>query len=139
MISFALDMMQIKKGKRFFILLPFFILLCSCDEKFKKYGHLSFYQYGDNRAFVFSVSDEFLIKNKNSTLSKDKSKITEAELGLLKDLLKVGKNCLNENGEPHFLIRSRQEKIFDITFAHLIEKNYKAKALTPLMYFGLCL
>jgi hypothetical protein len=56
----------------------------------------------------------------------------------LTNLLKEQKYCLNDSGYPSFIITSRQEKIYDMTFAHLIEQNYNARPIAPRMYFGQC-
>jgi hypothetical protein len=84
------------------------------------------------------VSDEFLSSNSNSPKDKVFSKMTKAEADLIKILLKQKKYCLNKDGIPFFVITSRQEKIYDMTYAHLIEQNYKARPIAPRMYFGKC-
>jgi P-type E1-E2 ATPase len=93
---------------------------------------------GDNNSFIFSVNDEFSQVSKKSPIDKKNPKITEAESELLTALLEQKKYCLDKSGEAHFIITSRQEKIFDMTFAHLIEQNYKARPIAPRMYFGQC-
>ena len=64
--------------------------------------------------------------------------MTQAEAKLLTSLLKEQKYCLSDSGSPSFIITSRQEKIYDMTFAHLIEQNYNARPIAPRMYFGQC-
>jgi hypothetical protein len=64
-------------------------------------------------------------------------KITKAENDLLAKLLKQSKYCQNDK-EPPFIITSKQEKIYDMTFAHLIEENYNARPIVPKTYFGQC-
>jgi hypothetical protein len=64
--------------------------------------------------------------------------MTEAESELLVKLLKQSKYCFNSDEKIFFKITSKQEKIYDMTFAHLIEQNYNARPVTPLMYYGEC-
>ncbi|MBM3579308.1 MAG: hypothetical protein FJX34_00865 [Alphaproteobacteria bacterium] len=121
------------------ILLSVFILSsCSSVDQFRD-GKVDLYNSNDSTSFVFTVSDDFTQKNKNSPYDKDNPKITEAESELLAALLTKRKICLDGDGAPLFRITSRQEKIFDVTFAHLIEQNYKARPVAPRMYFGRCL
>jgi len=129
-----------KKG-RSFLPLPFFmfvILLTSCAGDPSRYGRVTPHNTADKDSFVFSVSGEFEKAAANSPQDKKNPKMTEAEAKLLVALLKQKKYCLNNYGAPLFLITSRQEKIFDMTFAHLIEQNYNARPITPRMYFGQC-
>lgn len=126
-----------KKG-RSFLLLPFFLLAISCaDKDLSRYGKISLHNTADHNSFVFSVSEEFSEKYKNSPKDKNNPKLSEAETKLLYVLLKQKQYCLN-NGDPLFSITSRQEKVFDMTFAHLIEQNYKARPIVPRMYYGRC-
>lgn len=121
------------------VLSSFFILSsCSSVDPFHD-GKVELYNGNDSTSFVFTVSDSFTQKNKNSPSDKDNPKITKAESELLAALLTQKKICLGEDDVPLFRITSRQEKIFDATFAHLIEQNYKARPVAPKMYFGKCL
>lgn len=120
---------------RSFLLLPFFLLTISCSSDLSRDGKVTLH---NKESFVFSVSDEFTKSNLNSPKSKKNPRMTESEETLLSSLLKQKKYCLNDYGSPLFHITSRQEKIYDMTFAHLIEQNYNAKALAPRMYFGRC-
>ena len=117
----------------------FLFLSASCAFDRAHQGRVELYSAGDQSSFVFTVSDEFIAHNKASTPNKKNPKITQAEAALIVSLLKEKKFCLNEDGDPLFEVTSRQEKIFDATFAHLIEENYKARPLAPKMYFGKCL
>jgi hypothetical protein len=45
---------------------------------------------------------------------------------------------MDRSRTPLFTITSRQEKIYDMTFAHLIEESYNARPVAPRMYFGQC-
>ena len=92
----------------------------------------------DKNSFVFSISGEFVQLNSDSPKDKEYPKMTVAEAKLLEALLKEKEYCLNDDGDPAFLITSRQEKVFDMTFAHLIEQNYNARPVAPRMYFGQC-
>ncbi|MBU6141397.1 MAG: hypothetical protein KGP29_07605 [Proteobacteria bacterium] len=116
------------------------LLFASCVTDKGRYGRVELYGVGDDRSsFVFTVSDELTSQNKESPQDKKNPKITEVEAVLLTQLLKQKKICLDEDDKPLFEITSRQEKIFDATFAHLIEENYKARPLAPKMYFGKCI
>ena len=62
-----------------------------------------------------------------------------AELKLLMKFLQNNKYCINKNGELSFEIKSKQEKIYDVTFSSLIEQSYNARPVAPTTYFGECL
>ncbi|MDA0902517.1 MAG: hypothetical protein O3B09_03815 [Proteobacteria bacterium] len=64
--------------------------------------------------------------------------MTKSETKLLSKLLKNGGYCINSEGDLSFSIISKQEKIYDATFASLIDENYNAKSVTPVTYFGEC-
>ena len=127
-----------QRNGRSFLLLPFFLFLISCATDLSRYGRITLHNTADNDSFVFSVSDEFLKINSTSTQDKKNPKMTEAESKLLTALLQQKKYCLDSYGSPFFTVTSRQEKIFDMTFAHLIEENYNARPIAPRMYFGRC-
>lgn len=129
-----LPLLNILKKTTFFSLL----ILSSCASGILHQGRVELYGAGDRNSFVFTVSDEFTLSHKDSLPDKKNPKITQAEASLLVTLLKEKKFCLDEDSLPLFEITSRQEKIFDATFAHLIEENYKARPLAPKMYFGKC-
>lgn len=126
------------KEGRGVLLLPFFLLVVSCAANLSNYGRVTIHNGASNDSFTFSVSDEFIKLNANSPKDKENPKMTKAESELLTNLLKQKEHCLNNGGVPIFNITSRQEKIYDMTFAHLIEKNYNAKPVAPSMYFGRC-
>ncbi len=126
------------KKSRSFLLLLFFLLVTCCKADLPSYGRVSLYNNVDKNSFVFSVSDEFLLSSTKSPQDKKFPKMTEAESKLLFGLLQQKKYCLTKNGSPLFTITSRQEKIYDMTYAHLIEKNYKTRPIAPRMYFGQC-
>lgn len=132
-----------KKGRKIYSFLPFFLpavflLTISCAADPSKYGRVTLHNTSDKNSFVFSVNEEFLSANSLSKPDKKFPKMTEAETELLAALLKQKKYCLDNYGFPLFSITSRQEKIYDMTFAHLIEKNYNARPIAPRMYFGKC-
>jgi hypothetical protein len=129
------SLLKIFKKSHFSLLL----ILFSCASGSLHQGRVDLYGAGDLNSFVFTVSDEFILSHKDSIPDKKNPKITQAEAALLATLLKEKKFCLDDDSSPLFEITSRQEKIFDATFAHLIEENYKARAITPKMYFGKCL
>lgn len=131
-----------KKGRSFLLLpffLPVFLLTFSCayiDPT--KYGRVTPQNTADNNTFIYSVSDEFAKQTVSSPADEKNPKISVAEAKLLERLLDLKKYCLDKSGNPQFTITSRQEKIFDMTFANLIEKNYNARPIAPRMYFGQC-
>ena len=94
-------------------------------------------QRSKKKYFLFTVSEEFIKENQNSAVDKDHPKMTEAEVSLLEKLLAEKKYCM-DGMSPSFEVNSRQEKIYDMTFTHLIEENYNARPVTPRSYFGRC-
>lgn len=116
----------------------FLIIFSSCSDNYLKYGKIDTYSAPSGKIFVFYVSEEFVKLDSKLPKKEDSSGITKAELELLKNLLKRQKYCVGNNSEPSFLITSRQEKIYDATYAHLIEQNYKSRPVSPRMYFGKC-
>ena len=126
-----------KKGGKL-IFLPFFLFAISCAGNSSKYGRVTLHNTSDKNSFVFSASEEFTKVNAVSPKDKKFPKMTQAEAKLLTSLLKEQKYCLNDSGSPSFIITSRQEKIYDMTFAHLIEEIYKARPVAPLTYYGRC-
>ena len=110
----------------------------ACGSNYLLYGKVKQYNAVDKRSFVFSIEDDFLRKNNKSAQDKAYPIMTEAEVWLLKALLSHNGYCLKKDGKPSFVINSRQEKIYDITFAHLIEQSYNARPVAPRMYFGEC-
>jgi len=129
----------IKKGRKIFSFLPFFLLIVSCATDMSQYGRVTLRDASEGKgSFTFSVDEEFLNKNSKSPQDKKIPKMTEAEVKLLSVLLHQQKYCLNSYGTPIFTINSRQEKIYDMTFAHLIEQHYNARPIAPRMYFGQC-
>jgi hypothetical protein len=139
-MAFAILFLQriiIKKGGGF-LLLPFLFCIASCSNNLAESGKVSLHEsLGENKYFVFTVSDKFLEKNKESPADEANPKMSEAESQLLIKLLKEKRYCAN-GSELSFVINSRQEKVYDMTFAHLIEKNYNARPISPRSYFGRC-
>jgi hypothetical protein len=130
---------KINKGSLIARLLPFFIVLTSCSSiDINQYGRVVKSSSANQNSFIFSVSEEYLEDNKNSKIDKNNPKMTKAESGLLKKILKKQDYCINEKGDLSFRITSRQEKIYDMTFAHLIEESYNARPVAPRMYYGEC-
>jgi hypothetical protein len=136
MLNFLQKIIQKKGGS--FLLLPFFMLVFSCTNDLSQYGRITLYDANDNNAFSFTVNEDFLRDNAKSPKDKKDPRLTQAEAKLLYSLLKQQKYCFDKSGKLNFIITSRQEKIYDMTFAHLIEQNYNAKPVTPRMYFGQC-
>ena len=120
------------------MLLPFFVLIASCSADPSHYGRVAMHNTANKNSFTFSVNDDFDEIAQKSKPDKKNPKITEAEARLLSAILKQQNYCINDGSNPKFIITSRQEKIYDMTFAHLIEQSYKARPITPRMYFGEC-
>jgi hypothetical protein len=116
------------------------LAITSCVEHdISSHGRLDYYKSGDLGSFVFSVGDDFFKSNSESSKDKNNPIISVAESDLLKVLMKKKGVCLDKYGDPQFKITAKQEKIYDATFAHLIEENYRARPLTPIVYSGRCL
>ena len=128
-----------KKGRLIVRFLPFFALIASCSVDLSQYGRVAPQNTAHKNSFVFSVSEEYLDKNQDSKQDEKYPKMTKAESALLVKILKQQKYCLNKDSKIAFQITSRQEKIYDATFSHLIEQNYRAKPVAPRMYYGECL
>jgi hypothetical protein len=126
----------LKMGRSLWFLPIFFVFSCSINAS--KYGKVSLHSVGERSSFMFSVNDEFLEKYEDSKPDKEHPKLSKIEAKLLYQLLKEKNYCVNKEGETAFRITAKQEKVYDITFAHLIEQNYRAKPLTPRMFFGEC-
>lgn len=116
-----------------------FILFTSCTEQFLGQGRVALHSGANKNSFVFAVDDSYTVKNANSPRDKKNPKMSKAESKLLTFLLKQKSYCTDKGRTPRFLITSFQEKVYDATFAHLIEENYNAKSIAPRMYFGHCL
>lgn len=130
---------SIKKSRTVFGSLLFFVFAASC-------AHTDMSQYGKvtlrgpkSKNFTFTVSEEYVRAHKDSKITKKDPKLTEAEFNLLMSLLEQKKYCVNDQGKIFFRITSKQEKVYDMTFAHLIEQNYNARPVMPAMYYGECL
>ncbi len=102
-----------------------------------QHGRVAF--YGNSKNFTFSVSEDYSRANQGSKPDKTNPKLTKAESELLLSLLERKKYCVNAEGKIFFRITSKQEKVYDMTFAHLIEQNYNARPVTPVIYYGECL
>ncbi len=124
--------------KKLICLLIFGVAACASYDP-AKYGKLSRYNTNDKDSFIFSVNEEFVALNEDSPNDKKHPKMTIAEVKLLKKLLTLNNYCIKNGDNLVFEVTSKQEKIYDITFLHLIEQNYKAKPAAPKMYFGRCL
>ena len=115
------------------------VFLFSCvSQDLGSLGKLSFYNSINKNSFSFVISDDFSRENQKSKPSKSHPKMTEAEVKLLTKFLKKNNYCINKNGDISFVIISRQEKVYDVTFSSLIEQNYNARPITPITYFGEC-
>ena len=127
-----------QNGRRIFFLPFLFLMTFACATDPEEYGRVTLHNTSDKNSFIFSVSEDFVNSNSNSPADKKFFKMTQAEAKLLISLLEKKKYCLDSYGTPSIMITSRQEKIYDMTFAHLIEQSYKARPAVPRMYFGQC-
>ena len=120
--------------------LLFFVITPACSSPdLSQYGRVTLHGPTNKGAFTFYVSEEYLRANQDSKIDPSNTRMTKAESQLLLKLLKNSDYCLNEDKKTFFKITSKQEKIYDMTFAHLIEQNYKARPVTPRMYYGECI
>jgi hypothetical protein len=120
------------------ILLLITISACSTIQISSRHGQIRPLGTVDKNAFSFTVDDEFIRQYQGSEQDKKHSLLTKMEAKLLIKLLVEGKYCLDSRGNPQFQITSKQERIFDSTYAHMIETSYNAKPITPRTYFGVC-
>lgn len=111
------------------------LLLQSCMDP-SKYGAVK--RHGGNNSFMFLVSEDFSKSHKNSRLNSKNTRLTNAEARLLSSLLRKEGLCVKGSSSPEYVITSKQEKVYDITYASLIEENYNAKSITPLTFYGYC-
>ena len=124
-----------------FINIIIFSMVSSCVSKDSNLGKVSLHSTGERNSFIFTISEEFLEKNSKDLGNEVKNqpvKISKVEYNLLKKLLNEKKFCINQDKKLNFELTSRQEKIYDMTFSHLIATSYKARPLSPRSYFGEC-
>ncbi len=118
--------------------LLFFVLAVSCvTQDISGHGRVNFYG-ANNKNFTFVVDEDFINDHLDSPRNKEHPKLNEAESALLYSIMQKRNYCINNKGKILFKITSKQEKIYDMTFAHLIEQNYNARPVTPVTYFGEC-
>jgi hypothetical protein len=117
-----------------------FLSLHSCtNQDYYKYGKLTFHATSSKEYFIFNVDDGFYKKYKNSANNSQHPRLSDEEYKMLIALLKKHEYCNKNSFQPKFEIISRQEKIYDATFASLIAKTINSKSLTPVSYYGSCL
>ncbi len=123
------------------VFLSLILFFNSCASDMSNFGKVNIYNSAINsqdKKFVFVVEDSFIKSHKSSKNDEENPLLSKAESDLLKKLLARQKLCLNENNYPSFQVVSKQEKIYDVTFANLIEENYNAKPAVPRTYYGRC-
>ncbi len=128
-----------KKSRVIFGALLFFMFVTSCSHRDMTQDGKVTLRGPKSKNFTFTVSEEYIQAHKNSKISNKDPKLTEAEFDLLINLLDHKQYCVNDQGKVFFRITSKQEKVYDMTFAHLIEQNYNARPVMPAMYYGECL
>jgi len=129
-------------NKKISYLLSMFLMFACANEDVSRYGKIVPYDdsSGNDKRFVFYVEEEYIIAHKNSKKDDKNPIMTKAETFLLEKILRNKKQCIDQNNKIlSYKITSKQEKIYDVTFANLIEQNYNARPASPLMYYGLCL
>lgn len=117
------------------IIMPFLLFCCSVEKNYSSYIRVE--NIGNKKFFTFFVDDEFIAKNYKSPPYKKFPKISIAEYELLLKLIKNDNKCGFEKLD--IVIHSRQEKVYDTTFAHLVSQNYRARPISPVVYNGECL
>lgn len=127
-----------KKLNPFFIFAALAFAVSACMTNPSLYGKVRQYNAADKKSFVFSIDEAFFRKHSSSSKDENHPLMTEGEVKLLRALLLEDNYC-TKDGQVYFKINSRQEKIYDVTFAHLIEQSYNARPAAPRMYFGECL
>lgn len=130
---------MLKKLKHNLFLILLIPALISCGRDFSNSAKLTRYNTNDKDSFIFTLDEQFEAAHLDSQTDENHPKMTKAEVKLLNQFLVKQKFCLNNEGTPRYDVTSKQEKIYDITFSHLIEQNYKAQPVTPRTYFGRCL
>ncbi len=104
-----------------------------------KYGKVSLYKStSKSPTFLFKVEESYVAKTIDSAKDEEHPLLSEAQVKLLNQILINQKLCLDEYNYPKFTITSKQQRIYDVTFANLIEQSYNAKPVTPLTFFGKC-
>ncbi len=126
-----------KKHKKgiIFLIMSFLLFCCSVENNYSSYVRVE--KIGSKKFFTFFVDDEFIVKNYKSPPWKKFPKISVAEYGLLLKLIKEDSKCGFEKFD--IVIHSRQDKVYDITFTHLVSQNYRARPISPVIYNGECL
>lgn len=116
------------------------IILNSCvHENITQYGNIrTLENNGKERNFMFLVNDDELKKIYEFKYSNKKDIISKIEIELLEQLLHKHKLCTKKN-KLKYQIKSKQEKIYDKTFSHLIRQNYNLRPSVPTTYFGKCI
>lgn len=112
----------------------------SCAQDYVGKGKVSPYRQSSSggAAFLFKIDEGFSTKGGGSRIDDRHRLMKKGEVSLLKKMLVDNNLCLDEYNNPSFMITSKQEKIYDVTFANLIEQSYGARPVTPLTYFGKC-
>lgn len=128
--------------KKLYNIFYFLLILCfsSCSSvDIEEYGKVEIYNSSVNsKSFIFSVTESYSRKYKKSKPDRNHPKLTSAEANLLDKLLHRKNLCINDYHNAVFEITSKQEKIYDITFAELIQENYNARPIVPKRYYGRC-
>lgn len=104
-----------------------------------RYGKVSLYKStSKSPTFLFKVEESYIAKTSSSKQDDEHPLLNKAQVNLLNQILISQKLCLDQYNYPKFKITSKQQRIYDVTFANLIEQSYNAKPVTPLTFFGRC-
>ena len=116
-----------------------FIIASCFSQHDEDSAKLILFNSNNKKTFSFVVSEQFAKNHLKSSQSSVFPKMNVAELQLLTQFLKQNKYCIDKNGKLSFAVNSKQDKVYDITFANVIEQSYNAKPVSPVTYFGECL
>lgn len=125
---------------KFIFHIAILLLFSSCAKiDAEKYGKVTLYKSSSkNPTFLFKVEESYVAKNIDSKRDEDHPLLNKAQVKLLNQVLINEGLCLDQYNYPKFKITSKQQKIYDVTFANLIEQSYNAKPVMPLTFYGRC-
>lgn len=117
----------------------FFLLLSSCVSTSVRDARVQFDE-SDKTSFVFFIEHRNRAGHLNVERSELHPQLTKEEARVLDKILRKQGSCsLNNDKIPSFQVISRQEEVYDVTYAGLIEQNYNPRPVAPIMYFGRCI
>lgn len=125
---------------KFIFHIAILLLTFSCAKiDAEKYGKVTLYKTSSKfPTFLFKIKEGYIAKNINSKKDGEHPLLNKAQVKLLNQVLINEGLCLDQYNYPKFKITSKQQKIYDVTFANLIEQSYNARPVTPLTFYGRC-